>query len=101
MFDFSRTWLPFIYLYGVGGIIFLLGMFLVLKSDSLNLKRRHHRIWLFILFLGFAWYVVIHSTVSLAALGYKSVSAVIVLLFFFVMIFLYLVITSINRSDSA
>ena len=101
MLDFSRTWLPFIYLYGVGGIIFLLGMVLVLKSDSLNLKRRHHRIWLFILFLGFAWYVVIHSTVSLAALGYKSAPAVIVLLFFFVMIFLYLVITSINRSDSA
>ena len=101
MFDFSRTWLPFIYLYGVGGIIFLLGMFLILKSDSLNLKRRHHRIWLFILFLGFAWYVVIHSTVSLAALGYKSASAVIVLLFLFVMIFLYLVITSINRSNSA
>ena len=101
MFDFSRTWLPFIYLYGVGGIIFLLGMFLILKSDSLILKRRHHRIWLFILFLGFAWYVVIHSTVSLAALGYKSASAVIVLLFFFVMIFLYLVITSMNRSDSA
>jgi len=101
MFDFSRTWLPFIYLYGVGGIIFLLGMFLVLKSDSLNLKRSHHRIWLFILFLGFAWYVVIHSTVSLAALGYKSASAIIVLLFFFVMIFLYLVITSINRTDSA
>ena len=101
MLDFSRTWLPFIYLYGVGGIIFLLGMVLVLRSDSLNLKRRHHRIWLFILFLGFAWYVVIHSTVSLAALGYKSASAVIVLLFFFVMIFLYLVITSMNRSDSA
>jgi len=56
---------------------------------------------LFILFLGFAWYVVIHSTVSLAALGYKSASAIIVLLFFFVMIFLYLVITSINRTDSA
>ena len=101
MLDFSRTWLPFIYLYGVGGIIFLLGMVLVLRSDSLNLKRRHHRIWLFILFLGFAWYVVIHSTVSLAALGYKSASAVIVVLFFFVMIFLYLVITSINRSNSA
>ena len=101
MLDFSRTWLPFIYLYGVGGIIFLLGMVLVLRSDSLNLKRRHHRIWLFILFLGFAWYVVIHSTVSLAALGYKSASAVIILLFLFVMIFLYLVITSINRSNSA
>ena len=101
MLDFSRSWLPFIYLYGVGGIIFLLGMVLVLRSESLNLKRRHHRIWLFILFLGFAWYVVIHSTVSLAALGYKSASAIIVLLFFFVMIFLYLVITSINRTDSA
>ena len=100
MLDFSRTWLPFIYLYGVGGIIFILGMVLVLRSRSLNLKRRYHRIWLFILFLGFAWYVVLHSTVSLAALGYESASAVIILLFLFVMVFLYLVVTAMNRQES-
>ena len=100
MLDFSRTWLPFIYLYGIGGIIFIFGMILVLKSRSLNLKRRYHRIWLFILFLGFAWYVVIHSTLSLAALGYESASAVIALLFLFVMVFLYLVVTSMNRQES-
>ena len=100
MLDFSRTWLPFIYLYGVGGIIFILGMVLVLRSRSLNLKRRYHRIWLFILFVGFAWYVVIHSTVSLAALGYESASAVIILLFLFVMVFLYLVVTAMNRQES-
>lgn len=100
MLDFSRTWLPFIYLYGVGGIIFILGMILILRSRSLNLKRRYHRIWLFILFLGFAWYVVIHSTVTLAALGYESASAVITLLFLFVMVFLYLVVTAMNRQAS-
>ena len=100
MLDFSRTWLPFIYLYGIGGIIFIIGMILVLKSRSLNLKRRYHRIWLFILFLGFAWYVVIHSTLSLAALGYESASAVIALLFLFVMVFLYLVVTAMNRQES-
>jgi len=100
MLDFARTWLPFIYLYGVGGMIFILGMILVLKSRSLNLKRRYHRIWLFILFVGFAWYVVIHSTVSLAALGYESASAVIILLFLFVMVFLYLVVTAMNRQES-
>jgi len=101
MLDFSRTWLPFLYLYGVGGIIFILGMVLILRSGSLNLKKRFHRIWLFILFLGFTWYVVIHSTLSLAALGYESASAVIVLLFLFVMVFLYLVVTTFNRSNSA
>jgi len=100
MLDFARTWLPFIYLYGVGGIIFILGMVLVLRSRSLNLKRRYHRIWLFILFLGFAWYVVLHSTVSLSALGYESASAVIILLFLFVMVFLYLVVTAMNRQES-
>ena len=100
MLDFARTWLQFIYLYGIGGIIFIIGMILVLKSFSLNLKRRYHRIWLFILFLGFAWYVVIHSTLSLAALGYESASAVIALLFLFVMVFLYLVVTAMNRQES-
>ena len=100
MLDFARTWLQFIYLYGIGGIIFIIGMILVLKSFSLNLKRRYHRIWLFILFLGYAWYVVIHSTLSLAALGYESASAVIALLFLFVMVFLYLVVTAMNRQES-
>ena len=41
--DFFNTWLPFIYLYGVGGIFFFAGMYIIIKSGSLNLKRKNHR----------------------------------------------------------
>ncbi len=37
--SFFDTWLPFIYLYVVGGIFFLVGMIIVRKSGALNLKE--------------------------------------------------------------
>ena len=36
---FFHTWLPFIYLYGVGGIAFLIGMFLIVKTKALIYKN--------------------------------------------------------------
>ena len=39
--DFDRLWLPYIYLYAVGGALFLGGLFLVLRSGALDMKRRH------------------------------------------------------------
>lgn len=66
---FDRVWLPFIYLYGVGGIFFLTGLFLVLKSGALDLKRRTHRRWLGVLIFGFFWYFAIHGLGTLAAIN--------------------------------
>jgi len=34
--EFANTWLPFIYLYGVGGIAFVLGMLLILRTKALE-----------------------------------------------------------------
>ena len=48
--DFFNTWLPFIYLYGVGGIFFFAGMYIIIKSGALNLKRKNHRWWVKVLF---------------------------------------------------
>ena len=69
MLDFSRTWLPFIYLYGVGGFAFLVGMYLITKSNALNLSDQKHKKWLFILIFGFIYYAGIHSLFILLALG--------------------------------
>ncbi|GIS55144.1 hypothetical protein Ct9H90mP29_21860 [bacterium] len=46
MLDFSRTWLPFIYLYGVGGIAFMIGTILIIKTNALNLSSQSHKIGL-------------------------------------------------------
>ena len=48
---FYHTWLPFIYLYGVGGIAFLIGMFLIMRTRALSLDKIHHKKWLSYLFL--------------------------------------------------
>ena len=40
---FHHTWLPFIYLYGVGGIAFLIGMYLIIKTSALVPTKIHHK----------------------------------------------------------
>ena len=69
MLDFSRTWLPFIYLYGVGGFAFLIGMYLITKSNALNLGNQKHKKWLYVLIFGFIYYAGIHLVFILLALG--------------------------------
>tara|TARA_B100000214_G_scaffold372286_1_gene350252 strand:+ start:3229 stop:3441 length:213 start_codon:yes stop_codon:yes gene_type:complete len=68
MLDFVRTWLPFIYLYGVGGFAFLVGIFLVVKTNALDLNDPRHHKWFVILLFGFFYYVGIHATFILMAL---------------------------------
>ncbi len=80
MIDFSRAWLPYIYLYGVGGSIFLIGMYIVLKSKSLKMERIRHRNWFHILVFGILYYMGIHSLVTFAALGESKFASLIALI---------------------
>ena len=68
MLTFYDTWLPFIYLYGVGGVAFLIGMYLIIKTGALNKNRLSHKKWLVILIFGFLYYAGIHGTFILMAL---------------------------------
>jgi len=68
MLDFSRTWLPFIYLYGVGGIAFVIGTILIIKTNALNLSLQNHKNWFIILLFGFIYYAGIHAIFILIAL---------------------------------
>jgi len=40
MLTFFDTWLPYIYLYGVGGVFFAIGLFIAVKSGALNLQKK-------------------------------------------------------------
>ena len=68
MLDFSRTWLPFIYLYSVGGIAFSIGVYLIIKSESLNTHNSKHKKWLYILIFGFLYYAGIHGSLIVLAI---------------------------------
>ncbi|MBF88114.1 MAG: hypothetical protein CMG75_00365 [Candidatus Marinimicrobia bacterium] len=71
MIEFNQSWLPFIYLYGVGGIILIVGIRIILKTNALNLSIPRHKIWLIILFFGFVFYCLLHFIFILLALGSK------------------------------
>ena len=74
MMDFNRVWLPFLYLYGVGGFIFLVGMYIIGKSRSLKIERKRHKKWFYVLIFGFIYYVGIHSFFTFAAIDNINIS---------------------------
>ncbi|OIP61439.1 MAG: hypothetical protein AUK34_04970 [Ignavibacteria bacterium CG2_30_36_16] len=63
-----NTWIPFLYLYGVGGIFFYSGMFIVKKCGGLDLSKKRHRFWRNVLYFGFFYFVAIHAVWTLVAL---------------------------------
>ena len=67
--EFANTWLPFIYLYGVGGIAFVLGMLLILRTKALEVSFERHKKWLGVLIYGFLFYAGLHATFILLAIG--------------------------------
>lgn len=68
MLSANNIWLPLIYLYGVGGLIFIASMVLILATGACNLRRASDRTWFAILIFGFVWYVAIHTSWYLAAI---------------------------------
>jgi hypothetical protein len=68
MLSFENTWLPFIYLYGVGGFFFIIGIIITLKSGALDLKKKKHKFWFRVIIFGFLWFAAIHFILNIAAL---------------------------------
>ncbi len=66
---FDRVWLPYLYLYGVGGIVFFGGLLIVLKSTSFQASRTEDRRWIRVLLFGFFWYASLHGIGILVAIA--------------------------------
>ena len=58
--DIPEYWWPYLYQYGVGLIIFLVGLALILGYKSCVLSRKQDRFWFGVLLFGFIWYAGIH-----------------------------------------
>ena len=67
--NFYQTWLPFFYLYGVGGIAFLLGTFLIYKTGALRASYETHKKWIWVLVYGYFFYAFIHALFIYLAIG--------------------------------
>ena len=61
-------WWPYLYQYGVGLVIFVIGLALILGYKACNLSRQRDRFWLGVLLFGFCWYAGIHLIWYLAAI---------------------------------
>jgi hypothetical protein len=68
-------WWPYLYQYSVGGIVFLVGLFLILRSGSCTLSRRQDRFWFGVLIFGFLWYAGLHFAWYMAGLYWNPVVA--------------------------
>jgi len=68
MLTFFDTRLPYLYLYVVGGIFFLVGMIIVRKSGALDLKNKKHRFWYRVMIFGFIYFAAMHALLTVAAL---------------------------------
>lgn len=66
--DIPRIWWPYLYQYGVGVVVFGLGLLLILRTGACVPARREDRFWLGVLIGGFLWYAGIHLAWYLAAL---------------------------------
>jgi hypothetical protein len=66
--SFFNSWLPFIYLYGGGGIFFVIGIIITKKAGALDFKKKKHRYWFKVLLFGFLYYMAIHFILIIAAL---------------------------------
>ena len=66
--SFFNTWLPYVYLYGVGGLFFLIGLIIIRKSGAIDLKKKHHRYWYKVIIGGFIYFAVLHAILIIAAL---------------------------------
>ena len=65
---FSHSWLPYFYLYGLGGVFFFSVVYLVWKTKSLDMNKPHHRKCMKILFFGYGWFMALRGVLTFLAL---------------------------------
>jgi hypothetical protein len=81
---FSHSWLPFLYQYGFGLLIFGVGLFSVFKAYGGKEFWSQYKIWIQILFWGFIYVSSIHLLMTVSALNdYPQLYLVILLLYMF------------------
>ena len=68
MISFFDSWLPFIYLYGVGGIFFFFGLFIIKKSGAIDLTKKRHKFWMKVMVFGYFYFAALHFILIIAAL---------------------------------
>ncbi len=67
--SFSDVWLPLIYLYGVGGIIFFIGMYIIKRTGAIDLSLKRHRKWWRLMIFGYFYFLFLHTFFTILGLN--------------------------------
>jgi hypothetical protein len=65
-------WLTYLYQFGVGGVFFIAGLLVILKTGACDLKIRADRIWFSALIIGYLGLVTVFALWILAAVKTPS-----------------------------
>lgn len=66
--SFFNSWLPYIYLYVVGGFFFFLGLYLIKRYGAIDLTKKTHRFWMKVMVFGYFYFAALHFILIIAAL---------------------------------
>jgi hypothetical protein len=64
----ASPWTPYLYLYGLGLVTFLIGLRIILKSRACQFGRGRDSAWFAVLLFGYAFFALFHAVWILAAL---------------------------------
>lgn len=64
----DSPWVSYLYLYGNGLIVFLIGLWIILRSGACKWGRGHDTFWFVVLLAGYVFFAVLHAAWTLAAL---------------------------------
>ena len=56
----ETAWFPYVYVYSIGGLLFIAGMVIALRSGAMNLSTRRGRIILVLLLGGMLFFLAFH-----------------------------------------
>ena len=64
----DNPWTSYLYLYGNGLVVFLIGIWVILRSKACRFGRGHDTFWFNVLLAGYVFFAVMHAAWILAAL---------------------------------
>ena len=64
----TSPWTPYLYLYGLGLVTFLIGLRVILRARSLQFGRGRDSAWFVVLLFGYAFFALLHAAWILASL---------------------------------
>ncbi|NLB66084.1 MAG: hypothetical protein GX803_06420 [Lentisphaerae bacterium] len=67
-FEPGSPWIPYVHLYGLGLVTFLIGIQIILKSRACQFGRGRDSFWFGVLIAGYVFFVAMHGIWILAAL---------------------------------